>query len=201
MKHTAGKLLWIILAGFICACATTTTVLDVDKPMYISEDFGYSDLKTVTEKMISSILTNPPIDKRDDRPVVIIYGLTNRTDEHIDTMAIAEKIQTALTRSGKLRFINKEARNNIEKEIKYQQEGMVTPDTKIRLGKQVGAEYMITGSVTSISSEEGRGIRLKEKKVKYYKINLEITDLNSNIIEWSDEEEFARLVSEPFIGW
>ncbi len=201
MKHTAGNLLCIILAGFICACTTKTTVLEVDKPMHISEDFGYSDLKTVAEKMISSILTNPPISKRDDRPVLIIYGLTNRTDEHLDTKAIAEKIQTGLIRSGKLRFINKEARNSIEKEIRYQQGGMVTSDTKIRLGRQVGAEYMITGAVTSISAEEGRGIRLREKKVKYYKINLEITDLNSNIIEWSDEQEFARLVSEPVIGW
>jgi hypothetical protein len=201
MNQRAGKLLGMSLICFICACTTTTTVLDVDKPMYMSDEFGYSDLKTVTEKMISSILTNPPIASRNDRPVVIIYGLTNRTDEHIDTTAITEKIQTGLTRSRKLRFVNKAARDKIAKEIGYQQGGMVTPETKIKLGKQVGAEYMLTGSITSITAEEGKGFRLKEKRVKYYKISLELTDLNTNIIEWSDEQEFARKVAEPFIGW
>lgn len=201
MNQKIVKTLGLGLFFFVSACATTTTVLDVDKPMHISEDFGYSDLKAVTEKMITSLLTNPPISTRNDRPVAIIYGLTNRTDEHIDTKAIAEKIQTGLTRSGKLRFINKDARAKIEKEITYQQGGMVSSDTRIKLGKQVGAEYMITGSITSITAEEGRGIRLKAKRVKYYKITLDLNDLNTNIIEWSDEQEFARKVEEPFIGW
>jgi uncharacterized protein (TIGR02722 family) len=196
-----AKILGLITVCFVWACSTTTTVLDVNKPMYMNEKFGYSDLKTVTEKMISSILTNPPISNRNDRPIAIVYGITNRTDEHLDTMALSEKIQTGLTQSGKLRFVNKEARNNIEKEIAYQGGGMVTPQTKIKLGKQVGAEYLISGAISSITAEEGRGIRLTEKKVKYYKINLELTDLNTNIIEWSDEQEFARLVAEPFIGW
>lgn len=201
MNRKIRIILGLTLAGLVFACTTTTTVLDVDKPMHISEDFGYSDLKMATEKMISSILTNPPISGRNDRPIVIIYGLTNRTDEHLDTEALTEKIQTGLTRSAKLRFIDKQARDKISKEIGYQQGGMVTPSTKIKLGKQVGAEYMITGSITSISAKEGRGIRLKEERVKYYKIALNLTDINTNIIEWSDEQEFARKVAEPFIGW
>ncbi len=201
MNKVISKVLGLWLACFISACTTTTTVLDVGKPMHISEDFGYSDLKTATEKMVSSILANPPISERNDRPVVIAYGLTNRTDEHLDTQALIEKIQTGLTRSRKLRFINKEARDKIKKELGYQQEGMVTPGTRVKLGKQVGAEYMITGSITSFTAEEGRGIRLKERRVKYYKIALELTDINTNIIEWSDEQEFARKVAEPFIGW
>ncbi len=201
MIKKVSKLMGLGVACLICACSTTTTVLDVDNPMYMSEDFGYTDLKTATEKMISSILTNPPISERNDRPVVIAYGITNRTDEHIDTQAITEKIQTGLTRSGKLRFINKEARDKIQKEIGYQQGGMINPETRTKLGKQIGAEYMLTGSITSITTEEGKGIRLKEKRVKYYKVALELTDLNTNIIEWSDEQEFARKVSEPLIGW
>jgi hypothetical protein len=201
MNQKMSKMLGLGLLCLVCSCQTTTTVMDVDKPMYMSEEFGYSDLKTVTEKMISSILTNPPVSTRNDRPIVIAYGITNRTDEHLDTQALTEKIQTGLTRSGKLRFVNKEARTKIEQEIGYQRGGMVTPGTRVKLGKQVGAEYMITGSITSITAEEGKGFRLKKKKVKYYKIALELTDINTNIIEWSDEQEFARKVAEPFIGW
>ncbi len=201
MKWKISKVLGLSLVCLTLGCATTTTVLDVDKPMYMSEDFGYTDLKTATEKMISSVLTNPPLSSRADRPIVIAYGITNRTDEHLDTLALTEKIQTGLTRSGKVRFVNKEARTKIEKEIGYQQGGMITPETKIKMSQQLGAQYMLTGSITSITAEEGRGIRLKAERVKYYKIALELTDINTNIIEWSEEQEFARQVAEPFIGW
>jgi len=196
-----GIISMLMVLFLMPACTTTTTVLDVNKPKYLSEKYSYTDLKTVTEKMIASLISNPPLANRTDRPVIIIYGIQNRTDEHIDTKAITEKILTGLTQTHKVRFVNKEARDKIEAELRYQSQGMVSPQTRIEKGRQVGAEYMLTGSITSLSAEEGRGIRLKERKVKYYKVSLELTDLNTNIVEWSEEHEFAREVSKPFIGW
>lgn len=194
------SMLALCLLG-LAGCQTTTTVLDVDKPKYLGKDYAYSDLKAVTEKMISSIVSNQPIANRNDKPVVMIAGISNRTDEHIDTGAIAEKLTTGLTQTHKVRFVNKEARDKIAKEINYQKGGMVASETKVKIGKQAGAEYVITGSISSILSEEGRGVRLKEKSIRYYKVNMELTDINTNIVEWSEEHEFAREESKPFIGW
>jgi hypothetical protein len=194
------SLLALCLLG-LASCQTTTTVLDVDKPKYYGKDYAYSDLKAVTEKMISSIVSNPPIVNRNDRPVMLVAVINNRTDEHIDTNAIAEKIITGLTQTHKVRFVNAAARDKIANEIGYQSGGMVAPETRVKMGKQVGADYVITGAITSILSEEGRGARLKERSIRYFKVNLEMTDINTNIVEWSEEHEFAREESKPFIGW
>jgi len=193
-------LLALVIVGWI-GCQTTTTVLDVDKPKNISKEYGYSDLKAVTEKMISSIVANPPIADRNDRPVLMVAGIANRTDEHIDTKAIGEKIMNGLTQTHKVRFVNKDARDKIEQEIKYQGGGMVNPESRVKLGKQVGADYIITGAITSMESKEGKGIRLKERSVRYYKVSMELNDINTNIVEWSEEHEFAREEAKPFIGW
>jgi PBP1b-binding outer membrane lipoprotein LpoB len=52
-----------------------------------------------------------------------------------------------------------------------------------------------------ITKQEGRGIRLTKTSLKYYKIHLELTNLNTALIEWTDEYEFARETSRPIIGW
>ncbi len=194
-------LVGMITLLFLVGCQTTTRVFDPDKPFHMDEKYDYTDLKAVTEKMVGSIITNPPIASRNDRPVIIIYGIANRTSEHIDTKALTEKVRTALTQTRKVRFINKEQRQNIQRETGYQAGQFVNPGTKIKLGRQIGAQYMLTGAITSITKEEGRGIRLKARKVNYYKFNMELTDLETSIIEWSDEKEFAREVAKPFIGW
>lgn len=193
-------LLSLCLIG-LAGCQTTTTVLDVDKPKYYGKDYAYSDLKAVTEKMISSIVSNPPIVNRNDRPVMLIAGISNRTDEHIDTNAIAEKLITGLTQTHKVRFVNAAAREKIAKEIGYQSGGMVAQETRVEMGKQLGADYIITGAITSILSKEGRGARIKERSINYFKVNMEMTDIHTNIVEWSEEHEFAREESKPFIGW
>ena len=195
------RLLILAMLLLPLGCKSSATVLDVDKPAHLTSKFDYADLKSTTEKMVQSLISNPPLGKRADRPVIVVYGLENRTSEHLDTKALTEKVQTALTQSGKVRFVNIGQRKSIESEVKYQQGGMVAPETRIALGKQTGAEYMLTGAVTTMQQEEGRGIRLYEKSIRYYKINLELTDLNTNIIEWSEEKEFAREMEKPFIGW
>ncbi|MBI4925456.1 MAG: penicillin-binding protein activator LpoB [Bdellovibrio sp.] len=197
------KRLIIVIVTLVLSvgCQTTTRVFDPDKPFHMDERYDYTDLKAVTEQMARSIVTNLPIVSRNDQPVIIIYGISNRTNEHIDTNALTEKVRTALTQTHKVRFINEDQRKNIEKEIAYQSGGLVNADTRIRLGRQIGAEYMLTGAITSITKEEGRGMRLKARKVNYYKFNMELTQLETSIIEWSDEKEFAREVAKPFIGW
>jgi len=192
---------FLFFAFWFAGCSTTIRVVDVAEPRHLSGEYGYTDLKTVTEKMIRSLVTSPPIANRNDRPIIIMYDIENRTDEHIDTKAITEKLITGLTKTGKVRFVDKAARKKIEEELRYQRRGMVAKDTRIKVGQQLGAEYMLTGSITSLTQEEGRGIRLKERSLRYYKVSLNLTDINTNIVEWSEEQEFAREISKPFIGW
>ncbi len=190
-----------LAALWVSGCQTTTETVHVAKPVHMDESYDYTDLQNAASVLAESILSKPPIAARSDRPVVIPFGITNRTSEHLDTKALVEKMQIRLLNSQKVQLVNAEQRENILNEIEYQDGGLVKQDTMIRLGQQVGAEYSVSGSIMEITKEEGRGFRLSRTSLKYYKIHLELTNLNTALIEWTDEYEFARETSRPIIGW
>ena len=127
--------------------------------------------------------------------------MANRTSEHIETDGITDDIRQELLQSGKARFVNKVQRDNIQSESDYQYGGNVSAETRLIRARQVGAEFMLTGTLRSITKREGKGIRLKRDTLQYYSLTLELTDLQTGLIEWTDSAEIARESSKPFIGW
>jgi PBP1b-binding outer membrane lipoprotein LpoB len=77
----------------------------------------------------------------------------------------------------------------------------VTPGDQVTIGRQLGAQYMFSGSLTEMEQETGRQVRLSKKQLNYYKLTSEITDLQTGELLWTSEEEFAREASKPLIGW
>jgi PBP1b-binding outer membrane lipoprotein LpoB len=72
---------------------------------------------------------------------------------------------------------------------------MVDPRTRTAIGKQVGADLMLYGDIISIVKSVGR------KQDVYYKINLELADLKTGLIEWSEEKEIRKQAKKALIGW
>lgn len=185
---------------FLAGCTASVKTHSPDEPIHYDERYDYTDLQLLSERMVSSVIANPPISQRDEAAVVIVYGIANRTSEHVDTKSLTDSIRTGLSRSGKLRFVNETQRENIEKEIS-QMQGRVSPENQIHLGAQVGAEYMLTGTLASIEKEEMKQVRFKRKRLLYYKLTMELTNIKTALIEWTDEQEIVREASRPFIGW
>jgi len=60
---------------------------------------------------------------------------------------------------------------------------------------------MISGTLRSIDKDQPRQIRWFKKELKYYSLVLELTDLQTGLIDWTDSAEIVRESSRPFIGW
>jgi uncharacterized protein (TIGR02722 family) len=185
----------------MAGCTVTTRDISSDQEVIYDEGYHFSDKKNIVNAMADSLISKPPLVNANDRPVIVVYGIANRTSEHISTSAITDDIRQALLASGKVRFVNKIQRENISRETDYQYSGKVTTETRIKLGRQVGADYMLTGTLRSIEKKQPRQVRLKKKILKYYSLNLELTDLETSLIEWADSAEVIRESSRPFIGW
>jgi hypothetical protein len=71
----------------------------------------------------------------------------------------------------------------------------------VAIGRQLGAKYMITGTLAEMREESPRQVRVSKTKVNYYKLTFEVTDLQTAEIKWIHEEEFAREASQPLFGW
>jgi uncharacterized protein (TIGR02722 family) len=179
---------------------TTREVASDEKVIY-DEGYHFSDKKAIVADMVASLLTKPPLVTSTERPVVIVYGIANRTSEHISTSAITDDMRQALLESGRVRFVNETQRKNIEAETSYQYGGSVAAETRVERARQVGASYMLTGTLRSIEKKQPRQWRLTKKVLMYYSLNLELTDIKTGLIEWADSTEVIRESSSPFIGW
>jgi PBP1b-binding outer membrane lipoprotein LpoB len=131
---------------------------------------------------------------------MMIPGIENRTSQYMDTKALTDRMRTEVFRSGKAQFINEARREDLLKEQGYQAVN-ATPETQALIGRQLGAKYMITGSMIEMSQRTPRQVRVSKTKEIYYKLTVEITDLETGLLAWTTEREFARAATEPLIGW
>ena len=188
-----------VLAVLIClsvsGCAQKVQYGDPGAAETLTVDFGSTDLQMIAEKMITSLLTSPVI-SQGTRPVVLVSRVRNKTDEHIDTKAITDKIRTTLLQSGRVRFVAGEVRDEVIRELEYQAaSGHVDEATRKGMGKMVGADYLLTGAITSIRKEAGR------KMDVYFQFNLNLTALETGLIEWAEEKDIRKERQRPLVGW
>ena len=186
-----------IVLAFLCflACAKRVEYGDPTATETLTIDFGSTDLQRIAERMVQSLLSSPVV-QQGNRPVVLVSGLRNKTDEHIDTKAISDKIRTALVSSGEVRFVADEVRDEVMRELQYQaNSGFVDPETRNRIGKLVGAGYLLMGEIASIRKKEGRQTDL------YFKVTLNLVEIETGLIRWAEEKEIRKGQTKPLIGW
>ena len=126
--------------------------------------------------------------------------MENRTSSYVDTKGLTDKIRTTMLRAGKGQFVNESRREDLLKEQGYQAAN-ATPETQAAVGRQLGAKYMISGSLMEMKDKSPKQARISKQKLRYYKLTMEVTDLESGLISWTTEQEFARQESLPLIGW
>ena len=181
----------------ITNCVSKVGYGDATETETVNTDFGSTDLQLTAEKMVDSLLSFPPIiditSKR--RPVMFVDTIKNKTTEHIDTESITDTIQTKILRSGKFRFVDMTKVEEVRNQLDYQRNsGMVNQQTAVALGRQIGAEYMLYGNLSSIVK---KGNNVKDV---YYKFTMKVMHLESGIVEWQDEKEIRKQKKRSAFG-
>jgi len=196
MKHF--KLIFMLAVAIgLAGCQSKVEYGDATEVETVNENFGSSDLQAIAAKMVDSMLTFPPVMvlTANDRPIMFVDKIKNKTSEHIDTESVTDSISNKLLRSGKFRFIDMTKVDAVRKQLDYQNNaGMVDPSTAISFGRQIGAQYMLYGNLSSIVKQDGG------TKDVYYKMTMRLMDLETGLIEWSDEKEIRKVKSKSFLG-
>lgn len=167
---------------------------DVNRENLLNDQWSETDMQKAVQDLVASLMASPAITQAKKMPVVMVTNLQNKTSEHIDTQSVMDMVRVELMKSGKVGFIDKEARQDISDEYNYQNSGMVAEDTKKGPGGQVGADFIINGRLDSIVQEVG-----KDKSV-YYKLTLNLTNLKSSMITWSDQKQIRKTFKKKTIG-
>lgn len=186
-----------LITVIFSACSTSTQYGDAQSVETVNTDFGSTDLQTIAAKMTDDLLMFPPMVAitSNKRPIMFVDRIKNKTTEHIDMQNITDTIQSKLLNSGKYRFIDMDVVKEVAAQMDYQaNSGMVDKDKASSIGKQVGAEYMLYGNMSSIVKRDGKTTDV------YYKFTLKLLHLESGLLEWSSEKEIRKTKDKRWFG-
>jgi penicillin-binding protein activator len=186
----------VALALLILGCGESKTVtrIEPDQAVDLSGDWNDTDSRLVAETSIKDMLTGawlPDFKGAAQRtPVVIVGTIRNRTAEHIASTAFIKNLERELVNSGRVDFVaSKEERTEVRDERTDQQEFSSQESLK-KFQQETGADFMLRGDITSIIDQDGGS------RVKYYQVNLELINIETNKKAWIGEKKIKKLVEQ-----
>ncbi len=192
MRRIAGALL---VAGLVAAGCTRVAYDDPKRVETLTPEYGSTDLQSIAAKMVDSLLKHPVL-QGGKRPVIWVSDIVNRTSDYINTKAITDKIQVQLLKSGKVRFAgDKERLKEAQQQLVFQQGKWVDPGTAKKIGKMVGADYLLYGEISSIVKKRGG------TKDVFYIITLKLQNVQTGLLEWAEEKEIRKIQKKGLFGW
>lgn len=191
----AGLAMVVVLSGCGSREFTQGKYDDLAEDRLLDDKFNESDMRKIADTMVASLVDSPVVRDSKKPPIVLVTLVKNRTQEHIDMKSLTDKIRVALIKSGKFKFTEKETREEVQEEMKYQNDsGYVDPETARKKGKQIGAQFFLTGEITDRVQEVG------SKKYVYYKCTFNIVNIQTNLIDWTDEKEIRKYYTKKSVG-
>ena len=187
----------VLLAAVGLSGCQSVSYGDATATETVNTDFGSTDLQMIAAKMVDDVLAFPPVVQitAQRRPVMFVDRIKNKTTEHIDMESITDTIESKLINSGKFRFVDMSVVDRVRQQLEYQRDsGMVDDQQAMVMGRQVGAEYMLYGNMSSIVKRDS------STKDVYYKFTLKMLHLETGIIEWSGEKEIRKTRNRGWIG-
>jgi len=192
----------LILMVFMFFCVATVTAQKVSrvKPDTNIDLSGYwndADVRIVCEMLIKDCLNSARVDQaikaKKGTPIVIVGRFRNESSEHIDTSIISTIMENTIFNSGKLDFVaGGSTREDLRTERMEQQNGFTSDTTASVLGKEIGADFMLTGSVKLIIDKAGN------QTVRKYFVTAELTDIETNARIWMQtNSEIKKVVVQP----
>lgn len=201
MRHQQTLAISILVGGLVlssgCGGPKAFTKGEYDDPTRVElldDKYNEADMQQMADTMVRSMVACGYVANAPKPPVVIVEKVKNKTEEHIDTESLTDKIRTALIKSGKVRFVNKQERGTLEEEYKYSEGGNVSGPTAKQRGKQIGADYILSGALATNVQQVGND------KFIYYKLTLNMTSLDTSTIDCTEEKEVRKKYKKQSIG-
>lgn len=167
---------------------------DPSRVELLDDKFNEADMQQMADTIVQAMVACEHIRNAKMPPVVIVERVMNKTEEHIDMGSLTDKIRTALIKTRKVRFVNKSERDTLEEEYKYNEGGSVSGPTQKKRGAQIGADYIMSGAMATNIQQVG------SDKLIYYKLTMNLTSLETSVIDCSEEREIRKKFVKKHVG-
>ena len=190
-RITILSLLLLLIVATSCQRRTVSRV-EPDRTIDLSGRWNDTDSRLVAEEMIRDVLSRPWLTRFETRnerqPVVIVGDIRNRTHEHIDGETFIRNMEREFVNTGLVRVVQSAEFREQMREERADQHEFADPATIAKWRRELGADFMITGTINSIVDQHGR------EKVIFYQVNLELSDMETNEKVWIGEKQLKKAV-------
>lgn len=196
MKRT-GLVLMLGLILLVAACGREVTRTDPDTVTDLSGYWNDTDARMVADSMVTQCLSGDWLDgfgadrargEMLQEPVILVGGVYNESSEHINTGIFMNEIERALLSSGRVQIAAGGASRDEVRGERTDQQIFASPSTAAQFGREIGADFVMTGSVASIVDEEG------DTRVIYYQVSLELINVETALKSWMGSTEIKKII-------
>ncbi len=175
-----------------CSSSRKVTRIDPNEQIDLSGRWNDVDSKQVAEQMSRDVLSKPWLirfEGKNERPPVVIVGIIiNRTSEHIEAETFVKDVEIEFINSGKVRVVASDLFREKLREEKEQQQTNATQETQAKIAAELGADFMLFGTINSTIDE------YKKERVVNYKVNLELINLETTEKVWIGDKEIKKYI-------
>ena len=184
----------VVMWGSGCGQDTKVTRVDSGVVTDLSGRWNDTDSRMVAEAMVKDALEYPWLNQFSSsnkrQPVVVVGTIVNESSEHISVQTFVTDLERELTNSQKVTFVaGKGERDEVRTERK-EQAIFAREDTQRAPGKEIGADYMMKGTISSILDE------VDGAKAVFYQVDLQMIDLESNAKVWFGQKKIKKVVEK-----
>lgn len=175
-----------------CGASKQVTRVDADTTIDLSGRWNDTDSRMVADEIIGDCLSHPWINDHGistgGKPVVIVGGIRNKSMEHIPVKTFVTDIERAFINSGKVRTVSSASERSEIREERTDQGEFAALETVKRMGRELGADYMMTGEINTIEDREGGD------QVIFYQTDLTLTNIETNEKIWIGNKKIKKFI-------
>ncbi|NNJ71334.1 MAG: penicillin-binding protein activator LpoB [Kiritimatiellales bacterium] len=198
-KHHLLYTLALVSVLALTGCKTKVSRVAVDEAIDISGRWNDTDAQLVSGEMIADIASRPWVEEFTARnarkPVIIVGTVRNKSSEHIETETFTKDLERDLVNNGRVTFVANRIERGELREERTEQQTWAREETQKRLAAETGADYMLQGSIKTITDEEGK------RAVKFYQVDMELIHLESNEKVWIGDKKIKKFVKRRSVKW
>ena len=178
----------------LAACNPTVTRVDSAAVTDLSGNWNDTDSRLVAEEMIQDVLSRGWLSKfnraKGKAPTVIVGTVRNLSHEHINTRTFVADMERELINSGEVEFVASASdREEVRSEVK-DQDLNATDETRKAMGNEIGADFMLQGSINSIVDA------VSGEQARFYQIDLTLIELGTNRKVWVGQKKIKKTVEK-----
>jgi len=176
----------------MAGCSPMVTRLDPQQAVDLSGRWNDSDSRLVAEEMVAGLTQSDRFKEYATalgrKPTIIVGLVRNRTSEHIDAANYIKRIEVAIFNSGLADLVEAEKFRDMLRAERAEQQDFASSETAKQWGREVGADLMLFGEMTSETDFSGN------TRLVNYVTTLFLTEIETNRRVWFGQKEIKKLV-------